>query len=103
MLFYYWGPTVLSHELETQFGGFKILEEADYTDSCWANTLACKYPTAEVYIVVQSELLQSAPDAMEFLKKWDFHAGLQLAAEGYLHESGDDYPDVANLVPPEHH
>ena len=97
VLFYYWGPTVLSHALETEFGGFKILEEPQYTDICFETTYACSYPTAEVYIVVRSELLQSAPDAIEFLKKWDFHAGNQLAAERYWSEPGADYPDVALL------
>ncbi len=95
VLFYYWGPTVLSHELETQFGGFKILEEPQFTDACWNTNFACQYPTAEVHIVVRTELLQSAPDAVEFLQKWDFHSGNQLAAEGYLNESAADYPDVA--------
>ena len=95
VLFYYWGPTVLSHELKTEFGGFKILEEAAYSDSCWATTLACGYPTAKVHIVVRSELLQKAPDAVEFLQKWDFHAGNQLAAEDFLNASGADYPEVA--------
>ncbi len=95
VLFYYWGPTVLSHALQTEFGGFKILEEAAYSDTCFATDYRCSYPTAEVHIVVRSELLQLAPDAIELLRKWDFHAGNQLAAENYLNVSGADYPEVA--------
>lgn len=95
VLFYYWGPTVLSYDLETTYGGFKILEEPAYSKTCWVTTYACQYPTAEVHIVVRTELLQSAPDAVEFLKKWDFNAGNQLAAEGYMNVSGADFSEVA--------
>ena len=95
VLFYYWGPTVLSQELETQYGGFKLLEEPEYTDTCWQTDKACQYSTSEIFIVVRSELLQSAPDAIEFLKRWDFQADNQLAVEGYLEDTGASYPDVA--------
>ena len=95
VLFYLWGPTLLSQELETQYGGFKLLEEPEYTDDCWQSDKGCQYPTTEIFIVVRSELLQSAPDAIEFLKRWDFQADNQLAVEGYLEETGASYPDVA--------
>ncbi|MDE2969910.1 MAG: hypothetical protein OXT51_07395 [Chloroflexota bacterium] len=67
----------------------------EYSDVCFATHYRCDYPTAEVHIVVRSELLRSAPDAIEFLKKWDFHAGNQLTAEDYLNASGADYSEVA--------
>ena len=95
VLFYLWGPTLLSQELETQYGGFKLLEEPEYTDACWQTDKACQYPTSEIFIVVRSELLRSAPDAIEFLKRWDFQADNQLAVEGYLEETGASFPDVA--------
>ena len=95
VLFYYWGPTVLTHELQSQYGGFKILEEPVYSDTCWGTTQACQYPTAEVFIVVRSELLQTAPDAVRFLRKWDFHFGHQLAVEGYMNASGADLSAIA--------
>ena len=95
VLFYYWGPTVLSHELDTQLGGYTILEEAEYSDACWDADNACSYPVAEVLIVMRTDLIEKAPDVVEFFKNWDFNAGNQLAAEGYQGESGADYPDVA--------
>ena len=97
ILFFYWGPTILSEDLETDHGGFKILEEPPYSAECWAEYV-CQYPTAEVYIVVRTELLQTAPDAVEFLRKWDFHAGIQIPAERYLEETGADDPEVAIWV-----
>lgn len=95
VLFYYWGPTVLTHELDTMFGGYTILEEADHTDACFEADYTCSYPVSEVLIVMRSDLASKAPDVVEFFKKWDFNAGNQLAAEGYLNESSADYPEVA--------
>ena len=91
------GQPILSDDLETDHGGFKILEEPPYSAECWAE-YACQYPTAEVYIVVRTELLQTAPDAVEFLRKWDFHAGIQIPAERFLEETGADDPEVAIWV-----
>ena len=95
VLFYYWGPTTLSHKLNTEFDGYVVLEEPPYTAECWAADSGCSYPTAEVLVTVRSELLDSAPDAVDFLKKWDWSASNQLAAEGYFVDTGAEYGDVA--------
>ena len=95
VLFYYWGPTVLTHELDTLLGGYYILEEAPHGDECFNTTRTCAYPVAEVLIVMRADLVEKAPDVVEFFKKWDFNAGNQLAAEGYLNESDAEYADVA--------
>lgn len=95
VLFYYWGPTVLSYDLDTKHGGFTFLEEPPYTEECWEGDSGCAYPTAEVLIVMRSDLADDAPELVEFLEKWDFNAGNQLAAEGYMNESGAEFPAVA--------
>ncbi|MDE2970222.1 MAG: ABC transporter substrate-binding protein [Chloroflexota bacterium] len=95
VLFYYWGPTVLSNDLNTMFGGYVVLEEEPHTDECFASDYTCAYPVAEVLVVMRTDLVEQAPDVVEFFKKWDFNAGNQLAAEGYLNDAGADYPEVA--------
>ena len=95
ILFYYWGPTVLTHELDTALGGYTILEEETHSEACWEATFTCSYPVAQVLISVRTDIAEMAPDAIAFFEKWDFNAGNQLAAEGYLNESDADYPDVA--------
>ena len=95
VLFYYWGPTVLTHELDTMLGGYVILEEEAHTPECFETDFTCAYPVAEVLIVMRSDLIEEAPDVLEFFEKWDFNAGNQLAAEGYLNESDAEYADVA--------
>lgn len=95
VLFYYWGPTTLSNDLNADFGGYLVLDEPDYSVACWEDDFGCAYPTAEVLITVRSELLESAPDAVEFFKKWDFSAPNQLAAEGYQGETQAEFAEVA--------
>lgn len=100
VLFYYWGPTVISNKLNTEFDGYTILEEEPNSDECFAEEAGaerytCAYPLAEVLIVVRKDVAEKAPDVIEFFEKWDFNAGNQLAAEGYLNDSGADYADVA--------
>lgn len=95
ILFYYWGPTTLSFNMETQWGGYYILEEASYTEECWTSGKMCGYPIAEVYIGINTELRDLAPDLIPFLEKWDFNAGNQLAAEGHLEETGKEIDEVA--------
>ena len=95
VLFYYWGPTTLMYDVETKYGGFYILEEEEYTPECWETGKKCAYGLAQVYIGINSGLNETAPDVVEFLKKWDFNAGNQLAAEGYKSETDADIDDVA--------
>lgn len=95
ILFYYWGPTTLSNDLVKDLGGYVKLEEPAYSVECWEADTGCAYPTAEVLIVVRSELVDSAPDVVAFLKNWDFNAGNQLAVEGHIADSGAEYDEAA--------
>ena len=95
VLFYYWGPTTLSNTLATEYGGYVKLEEPPYTKECWDGDGGCGYDLAQVLIVMRNDLIAEAPDLVTFFEKWDFSAPNQLAAEGYMGESGADFPDVA--------
>ena len=94
VLFYYWGPTTFSFELETQLGGFYFLEEPEYNEECW-ETRACAYPVAEVVIAVNTGIKDSAGDVVDMLSKWDWNFNNQRQAETYFSESGGEYADVA--------
>ncbi|MXX68620.1 MAG: hypothetical protein F4Y74_06640 [Gemmatimonadales bacterium] len=95
VLFYYWGPTTLTLKLESELGGYYVLEEEEYSVACWESGKACAYPTNEIYVGINTRLHDLAPDVVEFLRKWDFRAEIQLAAEGYLEETGAEIDDVA--------
>lgn len=94
VLFYYWGPTTFSFEMETELGGIYFLEEPEFNEECW-ETNACAYPVAEVVIAVNTELKETAPDVVDLLGKWDWSFGNQREAETYFAETGAEYADVA--------
>ena len=105
ILFFYWAPELLPAKLTDEYGGFVRLEEPRYTQECWAHmeairdpenvTMACGYPDAQVVIAIRTELLESAPDVVDFLRQWT------LSDEGVgsllyrLDQTGDSYEDVA--------
>ena len=94
VLFYYWGPTTFTFEMETELGGYYVLEEPEYNEECW-ETRACAYPVAEVVIAVNTEIKGSAPDVVELLGKWDWSFGNQRQAETYFADTGAAYGEVA--------
>ena len=95
VLFYYWGPTTLMHDVSNKYGGYYILEEAEYSEECWESGKKCAYGLAQVYIGINSGLKDIAPELVPFLEAWDFNAGNQLAAEGYKSETDAEIDDVA--------
>ena len=104
IIFYYWGPETLSAKLATTYGGFYRLEEPAYTVGCWEYmysirlqdaTRACAYPDSEVLVVVRTELIETAPDAVEFLGNWILTVEQVNAVLVRLDETGDEYSDVA--------
>ena len=105
ILFYYWGPETLPAKLTNEYGGFYRLDEPAYSAECWDHmsaaeeaedvTQACEYSDADVLIAVRTELLESAPDVVEFFKKWTLSDEAVNALLGRLDETGDSYEDVA--------
>ena len=108
ILFYYWAPTALMTQLQTEYGGIVRLEEPASTEECEQHisenresgdpedvTIACEYADAEVLAAVHSDLLDSAPDAVEFLGAYelsDLGIGELLVRK---QDSGDENADVA--------
>jgi glycine betaine/proline transport system substrate-binding protein len=86
---YLWGPTQPSAELD-----LTRLEEP----ACGAGEEpgdGCAYPVSLVRIAVHPTLLPRAPDVIEFLRKWDFSADADVAANAYKAESGANFEEVA--------
>ena len=81
-LFYYWGPTKIAADLD-----LTPLEEPAYSDACWEGDKGCAYSLARVLIAVHPSLIQRAPDVVEMLRKWDYTAAAQVAAEGWMAEN----------------
>ena len=93
ILFYYWGPTALAHQLETEVG-IVDLEQPDPSECADNSPIhGCAFPAAEIMIAMNTELVDDAPELIAFFKNWDWSAGNQLAAEGWYAENKDALAD----------
>ncbi len=94
VLFFYWGPTTLTHKLDTEFGGYYRLAEPLYSEACWLN-LACAYPDDEVLVTMHPDLAVAAPDLVDLFGRWEFNAANQIPAQLRLGELGGDLQATA--------
>ena len=90
ILFYYWGPTALMHNVEEY-----DLGQPD-PSNCAGNdpVHGCAFPAAEVMIAMNMGLVDDAPELISFFRKWDWNATNQLAAEGFYNDNKDNYDTV---------
>lgn len=88
---YIWGPTKPTATLDLY-----RLEEPEWTAECWESGKACAYPASAVRIAVASELVDRAPDVIEFLRAWDFKANEQIGTDIWMSDN-DETPEEAAL------
>jgi len=83
MLFYYWGPTVLSNRLD-----MRILIQPHPSNCLNLDpSLGCAYPDSEVFIGVHSDYQgDDYTELRTFLEKWDWNASSQFPAEDYFNK-----------------
>ncbi len=93
---YLWGPTQLAAELD-----LTLLEEPECTESAGPET-GCGYPISNVRIAVHPTLVPRAPEVIEFLRKWDFTAAIDVAANAYKRETDATFDEVATWFPKNH-
>ncbi len=79
---YYWSPT-------PPMGLYDLTPVAEpaYNESIWNTNHACAYPAVKVNICVNSSLPDKAPDAVDFLEKYDTNADMTSKALGYMQEN----------------
>ncbi|MCK4274255.1 MAG: ABC transporter substrate-binding protein, partial [Dehalococcoidales bacterium] len=63
---YYWSPTWVLGKLD-----MTPLEEPPFDASLWGTTYGCAFAPTQVNIIVNSSLLDSAPEIVEFLRKYE--------------------------------
>ena len=86
---YLWGPTQPAAELDLT----RLDEPACATGADPKS--GCGYPVANIRIAVHPTLLPRAPDVIEFLRKWDFTAAVDVAANAYKAETDASFDEVA--------
>ena len=85
VLFYYWGPTTLSSQLN-----MVGLEQPPIANCAGADpALGCEIPAAEVLVAMNMDLVEDAPELITFFRNWDWSASNQLAAEGWHADNKD--------------
>ncbi len=106
ILFYYWGPTALIGTLVSEYGGYVRLEEPASTSECEehigathdnpADTeFACEYADAEVVIAMRTDLIEKAPDVVDFFEAYTLSDDGIFSLLGRYADTGEDPADVA--------
>ena len=89
---YQWGINDLALKLD-----LVRLEEPAYSDECWFTNRACAYEDANIIIAVNSDLLHSAPDVVDMLRRWDFNVDVYKTAVRWQDATGVTDPNFTAI------
>lgn len=90
---YYWEPTWIMGSLD-----MTMLEEPPYTDACWdehTGDYGCAFPAVAVRIAVNHQLLDQAPDFVEFLRNYETDLSHTNEALAFMETTGGNADDAA--------
>ena len=87
---YYWAPTWVLGKLD-----MTMLEEPAFDQKIWDTTKACAYPAVKCDILVHKSLLKEAPDACEFLTKYNTTLDINNKFLAYMQDSKGSTEDAA--------
>ncbi|HBM74097.1 MAG TPA: ABC transporter substrate-binding protein [Clostridiaceae bacterium] len=79
---YYWEPTWVIGKYD-----MVLLEDEPYSKEKWENGYACEFPSQKVTIAVNKDVVNKAPDAVEFLKKYKTSSDLTSKALAYMQDN----------------
>lgn len=86
---YYWEPTWLIGKYD-----LTLLGDYEYSNERWEDGYHCEWPTTPCTIIVNPELLETAPEAIEFLKKYKTSSAMTSEALAYMLDN-DASPEEA--------
>lgn len=89
---YYWEPSAIMGQYD-----MTMLEEPEYSDTCWDTDFACAFPNVSVRVAVNSGLAESAPEVVEFLRKYETTLDETNAFLTYLENDGRGNLDRAAI------
>jgi glycine betaine/proline transport system substrate-binding protein len=79
---YYWSPTWVLGKLD-----MTPLEEPPFDASLWGTTYGCAFSPTHVNIIVNSSLLETAPDIVEFLRNYETTCAQNNKVLAYMQEN----------------
>lgn len=87
---YYWSPTAITAKYD-----LVLLEEPAYDEKVWKETRMTKFPPNDVVTAVHKDLPEQAPEAVEFLKKYETSSALTEEALQYMEDEGASAEEAA--------
>jgi glycine betaine/proline transport system substrate-binding protein len=78
---YYWEPTWIMGKYD-----MTLLEEPAYSEDKWNDGYKCAFPSVKVTVAVHKDLVQDAPEVVEFLKQYKTSSVLTSQALSYMQE-----------------
>lgn len=82
---YYWEPTWIMGKYD-----MTLLEAPEYSDEKWNENFGCAFPAVKVTIAVNNKMPETAPDVVEFLKKYKTSSTLTSEALAYMQDNNVD-------------
>lgn len=87
---YYWSPTSVTAQYD-----LILLEEAPYEETEWIETAGTEFPPNDVTVAVHHQLVDQAPDVVDFLSNYETSSELTEEALLYMVENDVDHIEAA--------
>lgn len=82
---YYWDPTWITGKYD-----MTLLEDEPYDEEKWNNGYATEFPGVKVTIAVNEEMIEKAPDVVEFLKNYQTSTQITSKLLAYMQDNDLD-------------
>lgn len=87
---YSWEPTWIMGLYD-----MTLLEDEPYDIEKWENGYACEFPGVDVTVAVNKDVMETAPEVVEFLKNYETSSDLTNVMLGYMQENNADSEETA--------
>jgi glycine betaine/proline transport system substrate-binding protein len=87
---YYWEPTWVMGKYD-----MTLLEDEPYDEAKWENGYACEFPGVKVTVAVNKEMIEKAPEVVEFLKNYETSSELTNKMLAYMQENNAEADEAA--------
>lgn len=87
---YYWEPTWIMGKYD-----MTLLEDDPYTIEKWEDGYACEFPGVKVTVAVNKEMVEKAPEVVEFLKNYETSSELTNKMLAYMQENDAEADETA--------
>ena len=87
---YYWEPTWIMGKYD-----MTLLEDEPFDQEKWENGYACEFPGVKVTVAVNKDVVNKAPEVVEFLKNYKTSSELTNKMLAYMQEHNADSKEAA--------